>query len=149
MGAAGELIGDNTEKIGLHPRPVQQGQRPDCPVPSSLPAGVDPQRIVELPGPVQREPHQEPMLPQEVRPLPVQRHPVGLYGVGDAEGGRAYLPLQRQKGAVKFQPRQCGLPPLEGDLHRALRTHGLDTGGEETACGLLGHPPHVLYLSAV
>ena len=77
------------------------------------------------------------ILPQEIRPLPVQTDPVGLDGVVDADSFFVVLLFQGHKGFVEIQPHQGGLSPLEGDgaflpgIVKALLDHRLQ--------GLLRH----------
>ena len=63
---------------------------------------------------IQGDAHQEPVLPQKCRPVLVQNHPVGLYGIVDRQSPDIEGRHLFHHSAEKIQTGQGGLAPLEG-----------------------------------
>ena len=113
--AAGRKPGGHRENVELHAVLFHKFGGRHHPVKGALPGGVQSVAVVDLPGAVQREAHQNVVLGQPAAPGFVQQGAVGLNGVAELHpagvglfGGIAGKPL------VEFHPHQSRLAALKG-----------------------------------
>jgi hypothetical protein len=127
------------ERVEFDLMPLQGLESLHDPVESRLAPLVQTVPIVQLPRPVDGDPHQKPIPGQELAPRVVQQRPVGLERIVD--GLAAGVPLLQGHGLlVEGEPHERGLAalPAEADLRRIL---GLDVLANEELERLLAHPP--------
>ncbi len=110
------------QRVPLHPTGPEVLEAADHLLERPLAALVDPVGVVQLPRPVDRDPDQELVLPEERGPLLVQQRPVGLNRVDSPLARLQILLRQLDRAPEEPDPHHRRLAALPGDLSPRARS---------------------------
>ena len=119
--ATASLSCDYGKDIKIDLIPFQQLNPLHDSIKGSLPIDPDAVVVVEFPVSIQRDAHQEMILPQELRPTFIQKDPVGLQRILHRQAPGVVFFHQLYRATEKIQTGQSGFASLEGQRHPAVR----------------------------
>ena len=128
------------QRVPLHPVPLQRGEAGHDPVEGRLAAPVDAVGVVELARAVDGDPHQEVVLPEELRPVVVEQRGVGLQGVAHHLARPGVPTLELDDPAVEVQTHHGRLAPLEGEDRLGLVPVRVEQLDDVLLEDVVGHP---------